>query len=79
MYKYLSFPDEEIVSGMLCSTDLIQCDNRKSKWKIPKKQTRGLENARWREVTCERGFVPVFSALSEKRGSQLRLNTEATR
>lgn len=58
MYKYLSFPDEEIVSGMLYSTDLNQCDNRKSKWKIPKKQTRGLENARWREVTCERGFVP---------------------
>lgn len=43
MYKYLSFPDEEIVSGMLYSTDLNQCDNRKSKWKIPKKQTRGLE------------------------------------
>lgn len=77
MYKYLSFPDEEIVSGMLRSTD--QCDSRKSKWKIPKKQTRGLEIATWREVTCERGFVPVFSALSEKRGSQLRLNTEATR
>lgn len=77
MYKYLSFSVKEIVSGMLRSTD--QCDSRKSKWKIPKKQTRGLENARWREVTCERGFVPVFSALSEKRGSQLRLNTEATR
>lgn len=79
MYKYLSFSVEEIVSGMLLSTDLNQCDSRKSKWKIPKKQTRGLEIARWREVTCERGFVPVFSALSEKRGSQLRLNTEATR
>ena len=77
MYKYLSFSVEEIVSGMLRSTD--QCDSRKSKWKIPKKQTRGLEIATWREVTCERGFVPVFSALSEKRGSQLRLNTDATR